>query len=235
MQITQPSIDRVCNEEEIYEGLLLDGARVLELGCGNAGKTRRIAQGGKVASILALEVDEIQHAKNKRIVDLPQVRFELGGAEYIPADNASFDIVFLFRSLHHVPIEEMDQAFSEIHRVLALGGLAYISEPIFAGDYNEVLRLFHNEEQVREAAFSALQRAVNSGRFELVREIFFKTIVHYPNFLQFEQDVIKVTHTDHQLSPELYASVRAKFSEYMSERGAEFHMPIRVDLLRRVS
>lgn len=34
---------------------------MLELGCGKAGKTRKIAASGKVAAIVAMEVDEIQH------------------------------------------------------------------------------------------------------------------------------------------------------------------------------
>jgi ubiquinone/menaquinone biosynthesis C-methylase UbiE len=235
MEISHPHIELVCNEQDIYEALPLDGARVLDLGCGKAEKTRLLAQGGRVASILALEVDAIQHAKNRLILDLPNVRFELGGAEQIPADDASFDIVFLFRSLHHVPVENMNQALAEIHRVLAPGGLAYVSEPIFAGEYNEILRLFHNEERVREAAFSALKRAVDSGRFQLVRQIFFQTIVRFADFLQFEENVLKVTHTSHQLSPELYARVRTKFSEHSTDKGATFHTPIRVDLLQKVS
>jgi len=235
MQIANPCITLVCSEREIFESLPLDRTRVLELGCGNAEKTRTISLGGRVDSILAFEVEEIQHAKNKTVADLPNVRFELGGTEHILAKNSSFDIVFLFKSLHHVPIEKIDQALSEIHRVLAPGGLAYISEPIFAGDYNEILRLFHAEERVREAAFSGIKRVVDSGRFELAGQVFFKTLVRFGNFLQFEETVMKVTHTNHQLSAELHARVRSKFSENMTERGAEFYVPIRVDLLRKAS
>ena len=50
----------------------------------------------------------------------------------------------------------MDAALSEIARVLKPGGQAWISEPVFAGELNEVFRLFHNEEVVRETAFGAI-------------------------------------------------------------------------------
>jgi ubiquinone/menaquinone biosynthesis C-methylase UbiE len=233
MQISIPAIDKVCSEQEIYENLLPQAARVLELGCGNAEKTRAIAGSGKVASILALEVDQIQHAKNKTVTDLPKVRFESGGAEQIPAENSSFDIVFMFKSLHHVPTQSMDQALAEIHRVLAPGGLAYFSEPIFAGDYNEILRLFHDEEKVRAAAFSAIKRAVQSSQMELVKQVFFKVRVRYRDFADFEEKVLKVTHTNHQLSPSLYEEVRSKFVSHMTDKGAEFYAPMRVDLLRK--
>lgn len=114
MKISDPSADMVCDEYVIVQSLLpLTGARVLELGCGKAEKTRAIAQGGQVASITALEVDEIQHAKNLQITDLPNVSFRLGGAQAIPAADASFDIVLMFKSLHHVPMDQMDQALAE--------------------------------------------------------------------------------------------------------------------------
>jgi ubiquinone/menaquinone biosynthesis C-methylase UbiE len=234
MQISDPSIEILCDERNIYESMLpLQGARVLELGCGTAEKTRAIAQTGKVAAITALEVDEIQHAKNMQISDLPNVDFRFGGAEAIPAPDGSFDIVLMFKSLHHVPLDMMDQALAEIRRVLKPGGLAYISEPVYAGEFNEILRMFHDEKGVREAAFAAVRRAVQGGHFELVEQKFFNTPGHFDSFEQFDQRIMKVTHTHHRLSPELYHAVREKFMQHMTAQGADFRNPIRVDLLRK--
>jgi SAM-dependent methyltransferase len=208
-------------------------ARALELGCGTGRQTRLLAAGGRFGSILALEVDRIQHEKNLAIDDLPGVQFALGGAEAIPAPDASVDAVFLFKSLHHVPLDLLNQAFEEMHRVLAPGGLVYISEPVFGGDYNAILRLFHDEEKVRAAAFEATREAVDKGLFELVSETFFRAKVKYRSFADFEQKVIQVTHTEHRLSPELYEKVRAAFEAHLGENGAEFLAPFRVDLLRK--
>lgn len=234
MQISIPNIDLICDEQEVYEQLLpLNQANILELGCGKADKTRAIAKAGKVAAILALEVDAIQHANNLTTTDLPNVCFELGCAEDIPAADASMDIVLMFKSLHHVPMDKMDKALVEIHRVLKPGGFAYISEPIYAGEFNEILRLFHDEKQVREAAFAAVERAVSSNLLSLVTQKFFKTPMHFDDFAQFEEKIIKVTHTNHSLSPELHAMVQAQFASHMTATGADFFMPIRVDLLRK--
>lgn len=234
MKIADPGVTRACDEKEIYESLLpLDGARVLELGCGKAEKTRAMAQGGRVSAILALEVDRIQHARNLQVADLPNVTFAEGGAEAIPAADGAYDIVLMFKSLHHVPLDKMDQAMMEIRRVLKPGGLAYISEPVYAGDFNEILRLFHDEGRVREAAFSAVKRAVEEGLFKLQDEIFFNTPMHFDGFEQFEEQVLGVTHTRHNLSPELYQQVKAKFMAHVTPQGADFRMPIRVDLLRK--
>lgn len=235
MQLSKETVERICDEQEIIDRLPLDGARVLELGCGKAEKTRKLAESGRVASILALEVDTIQHEKNLRVDDLPKVCFALGGAEAIPADSGSFDIVFMFKSLHHVPVALMDRALEEIRRVLAPGGLAYLSEPVFAGDYNEILRLFHDEEQVRAAAFAAIRRCVDAGRMELADELFFDTRLRYRDFADFEEKVLRVTHTEHRLSPELREQVRAKFLARMNGDGAQFLIPMRVDLLRKAA
>lgn len=223
----------VRDERELIEQLPLHGARALELGCGTARLTRLLARTGKFDSIVALEVDRVQHARNLEVDDLPSVRFGLGGAEDIPAGDASFDAVFLFKSLHHVPLHLLGQAFAEIRRVLAPGGLVYISEPVFGGDYNEILRLFHDEQRVREAAFAATRSAVDSGLLALVSQTFFLAPVRYRDFDEFERKVIAVTHTEHRLSPELAAQVRARFESHMTTRGAEFAAPFRVDLLQK--
>lgn len=235
MKLIENNIVRVCQEHEIYEKVLsLDGKHLLELGCGKALISRAIASTGDNRSLVAMEVDQIQHNKNKQITDLDNVRFELAGGEDIPEEDNQFDVVFMFKSLHHVPMDQMDATLNEIHRVLKPGGLAYISEPIFAGEFNEVLRLFHDEEVVRQAAFDALKKSVDDNKFTSKEQIFFNTARHYADFDSFENRIIKVTHTDHQLSEAHLAQVKAKFSEYLTADGVEFLAPSRVDLLQVV-
>lgn len=232
MKIADSSPAPVLNEVKLMlDRLPFDGARVLELGCGRAEKTRLLAETGRPREIIALEVDQIQHAKNLQANDLPTVCFAQGGAEAIPAEDASVDIVLMFKSLHHVPVDLMDQALGEIARVLRPGGLAWISEPVYAGDLNEVFRLFHDEKVVREAAFAATCRAVSAGCLELQEQLFFNTRSFFESFEQFDSRMIRVTHSNHQLSPELYAAVRERFNSFMTPEGATFINPQRVDLL----
>jgi ubiquinone/menaquinone biosynthesis C-methylase UbiE len=234
MKITDPSQSVLCNEMKLLlDELPFAGACVLELGCGRADKTRILAESGRPAQIVALEVDTIQHARNLEIADLPTVRFAHGGAEAIPAADASFDIVLMFKSLHHVPVAAMAAALAEIARVLKPGGQAWISEPVFAGNLNEVFRLFHDEQLVREAAFAAVCQAVEQGSLKLEKQLFFNTRSSFENFAQFDARMIQVTHSDHRLSPELYKQVQAKFESYSGPDGYTFHNPQRVDLLRK--
>lgn len=234
MKIADPDQADLVNEIRLMlDELPFDAATVLELGCGRAEKTRLLAETGRPREIVALEVDNIQHARNLEITDLPTVSFRHGGAEAIQADDNSVDIVLMFKSLHHVPMEQMDQALSEIARVLKPGGMAWISEPVYAGDLNEVFRLFHDEKTVREAAFAAICRAVEDGRLLLEKELFFNTRSFFENFAQFDQRMIQVTHSNHRLSPALYQQVREKFESYLTPEGATFLNPQRVELLRK--
>lgn len=234
MQIEGPAGQPVRNEIDVIRELLpLNGARLLELGCGAAEKTRQIMEQSNVVGIVAAEVDPIQHARNLQVDDLPGVTFKTYGAEAIAEADASFDAVMMFKSLHHVPVERMDEALGEIRRVLKPGGLVYISEPVFAGDFNEILRLFHDESSVRRAAFDAMSRAVAHGVLELAEEVFFRNVIRLESFSQFEQGILQATHTEHKLTPELLARVRAKFESYRGEDGYRFDIPNRVDLLRR--
>lgn len=233
MKISDPGAERVCNElDEIIAALPLAGAHVLELGCGKAEKTRALAP--HVAAIVAMEVDAIQHGRNLQIADLPNVSFRQGAAEAIPEPDGTFDLVMMFKSLHHVPTKSMDLALREIHRVLKPGGLAWISEPVYAGEFNEILRLFHDEREVREAAFAAVRQAVHTGRFALLGQHFFSTPGHFDSFAQFEERIIQVTHTDHRLSPERLAAVREKFESHLTAAGATFRNPLRIDVLRKM-
>jgi len=234
MKIAEQQIDTSCPEPEIYNRLLsLDNKHILELGCGSAEITRNIASSGENRKVTALEVDEIAHDKNLQITDLPNVSFDLAGAQQIPLEDESVDVVFMFKSLHHVPLELMEPSMHEIRRVLKPGGMAYISEPVFAGDFNEILRLFHDEQKVREAAFDTVKKAVDKGLFSLVEETFFNSPMIFKNFTEFEDNTIKATHSEHNLDKELYELVRQRFEQHVGDDGAKFWMPMRVDLLQK--
>lgn len=232
MQISKTPIERSCDEADVYSTVLeVNGKRILELGCGAAALTRAIAETAPDSHIDAMEVDVIQHEKNLRISGLPNVTFHLAGAQAIPAHDNSYDIVFLFKSLHHVPMNLLDQALHEIRRVLKPDGLVYISEPIYAGDFNALMSLFHDEQVVREAAFAAVQRAVTNGSFLLKEQLFFNTPIVFNDFTDFEAKVLQATHTEHRLDDATYARVKAQFARNQRHNSAHFTAPMRVDLL----
>jgi ubiquinone/menaquinone biosynthesis C-methylase UbiE len=226
--------DKARIENEVFEKILeLDNKNILELGCGRADLTRLIADGGPGRTITATEVDETQHQKNLLIKDLPNVSFILAGAQSLPVEDSSVDFVFMFKSLHHVPIELMDAALAEISRVLKPGGRAYISEPVYDGPLNEVLRLFHDEGKVRAAAYAAIKRSPDNSPLLLSEEILFNNLANFANFEDFEAKVINVTHTDHNITVDMLKKVKAQFNLSLKEDGAKFLAPNRVNILHK--
>ena len=206
--------------------------RIIELGCGAADLSRKLLVRCPSCEITALEVDERQHAKNL-LNPMLRLQFVQAGAQATPFSTGDFDLALMLKSLHHVPLDHLGQALSEVHRVLRPNGLLYVSEPVFAGALNEVMRLFHDEEHVRAAALRAIQEAVSSGAWEQVSESLFDIPVHYRDFAEFEQRMIGVTFVNHRLDATTLQRVRERFAPHMTADGANFLRPMRVNLLRK--
>jgi ubiquinone/menaquinone biosynthesis C-methylase UbiE len=226
----------IVDELELMRRLLpLSGAKVIDLGCGMAEMPRRLLRDALVASVTGLEVDKVQHARNLAATPVAGLDFVFAGADDIPFGASSFNIAMMFKSLHHVPLDRLDRALTEIERVLAPGGVLYVSEPVFAGEFNEIVRLFNDEEIVRKAAYAALERAISAGLMEAVAEKRFDTPLAFRDFDDFFQRVVKATHSDRTLVGERLAEVRRRFERHATPLGVRFVRPMRVNLLRKRS
>lgn len=224
----------VHDELDLLEELVaLDGQRIIELGCGAAALARALLGRHPGCSVTALEVDVRQHEKN---LAKPQDRltFVAAGAQAVPRADASFDLALMLKSLHHVPMPEMSRALDEVARVLRCGGLLYVSEPVFDGPFNDVVRLFHDEGVVRAAAQAALDRVLEAGKlWEPAADIRFMMPVSFRSFEDFEARLMRPTFADHQIDDAKLAQVRAAFAPHLGSEGAHFIRPMHVRLLRR--
>ncbi len=224
----------ISDEVDLLQSLvdLEQHRRIVELGCGAAELSRKLLARFATCEVTGLEVDERQHAKNL-LNSAERLHFIQAGAQAIPFAGEGFDLALMLKSLHHVPLDQMHQALSEIHRVLRPHGLLYVSEPVFSGALNEVMRLFHDEERVRAAAMRTVHEAVASGAWEQLTERFFDMPVHFQDFADFERRMVGVTYLNHRLDAPSLAAVRSRFEPHMTETGASFVRPMRVNLLRK--
>jgi SAM-dependent methyltransferase len=211
----------------------LAGQRIIELGCGNARLARSLVLRHAGSQVVGLEVDAVQHTKN---VSSPQERllFVAGSAEAVPFPDAVFDGAMMLKSLHHVPLDGMDAALAEVARVVKPGGWFYVSEPIFGGALNQIVRLYNDENTVRRAAQDALDRALAAGtQWEAVGERRFAQPAHFKDRAEFEQRMLYPSFADHHITLALVARVRAAFDPHCGPDGAHFVRPMHVRLLRR--
>lgn len=225
-----PVID---DELQLLSELVPLGSRhIVELGCGAAQLARRLLQQHPDSRVTGVEVDLRQLALN---VAAPQagLHFIAGVAQAIPLPDARFDLALMLKSLHHVPIECMSQALAEVGRVLRPGGFFYVSEPVYAGPLNDVIRLFNDEGTVRAAAQAAVDEALRSPRWEQLAERRFAVPVAFRDFADFEQRMMRPTYADHHLDEPTVNAVRAAFEPHLRADGARFIRPMHVRLLRR--
>ena len=225
-----PLID---DELEVLAALVpMSDQDIVELGCGAARLARDLLMRWPDSRVTGLEVDERQHAKNLASPQ-PGLRFVAGGAQAIPFPDASFDLALMLKSLHHVPLPLLGQALREAARVLRPGGHLYVSEPVYAGPLNELVRLFNDEGVVRAAAQSALDEALRGGTWQQVAERRFATPVVFKDFADFEQRMMRPTFADHRIDDAKLAQVRAAFLPHCGADGAHFMRPMHLRLLRR--
>ena len=225
----------VTNELDVLEVLVpLKGARIIEAGCGAARLARDLTLRHETAEVIGIDVDDRQLAKNL-LEPADRLRFERAGAEAIPFGDASFDGAMMLKSLHHVPMAQMDLALSEIARVLRPGGWLYVSEPVYAGPLNELIRLFNDEGEVRAAAQVALDRAIASGWWLASAEQRFQMPVRFASFEEFEQRMMRPTFADHEIDDAMIDRVRQRYAPHQGEDGAHFTRPMHVRLLRKAN
>lgn len=100
---------------------------VLELGCGEGQGTKNILRLFKPSSIHAIDLDPKMIARAKRRVGDQRVKFAVGDAADLSfAKDESFDAVFDFGIIHHIP--NWQACLNEVKRVLKPGGLFLLED-----------------------------------------------------------------------------------------------------------
>ncbi|MCE5280860.1 MAG: class I SAM-dependent methyltransferase [Deltaproteobacteria bacterium] len=115
------------------------GSRILEVGCGRGAGARLIREAFRPSELHAMDLDIAMIGRAGRYLDAGARRgitFFVGDCSRLPCRDRSFDALFGFGVLHHIP--DWQGALAEIVRVLRPGG-TYAFEELYPALYGNVL------------------------------------------------------------------------------------------------
>ena len=110
-------------------GGLAEGMRVLEIGCGRGVGTELIFERFGAREVYAFDIDPdmIKKARKRLSAYSPdRLKLTVGDVTAIEAENETFDVIFDFWIIHHIP--NWQDAVAEISRVLKPGGRFFFQE-----------------------------------------------------------------------------------------------------------
>ena len=102
------------------------GLKVLEIGCGNGHGTRLIKKYFSPSEIQAIDLDPKMINIAKKSNNDSKTTFSVGDATKLPYKDKSFDAIFDFGIIHHIP--NWKNCLSELKRVLKPGGQLLIED-----------------------------------------------------------------------------------------------------------
>ena len=227
-------IPRIGRESLVLERLPLDGARVIDIGCGEGWLTHLVAP----KSVTTVGIDpsaialERAHAANGDC----NGSFIQASADDLPLDSASVDLAIFYNSLHHVPEAIQDKALAETARVLSPGGLLCIVEPEARGSCYELFRPIDDESAVYTTSYNLLLAMASGVEFRQVHEERFLDGYIYRDFKQFLDNMLVVDAQRAEVITELEEELRELFERLGEsvEGGRRYDMVHRLNLLRRL-
>ncbi|SIQ04535.1 MULTISPECIES: class I SAM-dependent methyltransferase [unclassified Bosea (in: a-proteobacteria)] len=118
----------------------ISGLRGLDIGCGEGGNTRKLAESGAKMTAVDIAPTFIRHACEAEVEKPLGIIYRQGDGAALPFPDESFDFATAFMSLMDMP--HQDRALAEAARVLKPGGFLQFSilHPCFAPPYRKVLR-----------------------------------------------------------------------------------------------
>ncbi len=146
----------------------MHGGRALEIGCGRGMGIELILELFGADSVDAFDLDQrmVAQARTRVAAQDHRVRLWVGDANAISVPDATYDAVFDFGIIHHIP--EWRQALAEVHRVLKPGGQFYAEEVLAPFIRNPIIRRLLKHPQTDRFDSAEFARALGASGLEPV-------------------------------------------------------------------
>ena len=212
--------------EPLLERINLKSRQVIDVGCGNADKARRLVKAG--ATVIGIEPD----LESWQVGEIEKDGFKLirGGAQDLAVDDSSADVVIFMYSLHHVPEALMQQALNEVKRVIKDTGVVYIAEPIATGNFQEVIESFLDETLIRAQAKQALETHLKP-EFSHCDEFEYNVPMEFDDFSQFADEMVSHALNRYTRSDVETPLVKQRFEQCRDNGRYHLDHPVKVWVL----
>jgi ubiquinone/menaquinone biosynthesis C-methylase UbiE len=177
-----------CRETSFMEKLssLCAHQDVLEIGCGDGNRLRAISQ--TLRHWVGIDPDIGCILKSDRRTFSSNSQILAGTAESLPFAALSFGAAIFTLSFHHVPVRKMQQAISEVVRVIKNDGHIIFLEPTPAGTFFEAeIRFGCCDGDEREKMAAAFQIIKTSQQLHEVCEFTDLVYLEYESFQDFSE------------------------------------------------
>ena len=156
VRASEPAMQAIC-ARYMAQIVLPQGARVLEVGCGNGAATKLIMQHVGPAQLVGIDpsfvfIDMAREA----FAGEPRVSFALGDAVATGQADASFDLVIAHTVYSH--LADPEGALAEAHRVLRPGGQLVI----FDGDFATITVALFDGDPLQSAVAAVLRHMMHA-------------------------------------------------------------------------
>jgi ubiquinone/menaquinone biosynthesis C-methylase UbiE len=220
-------------EKTRIEGLLavlgpVAGKRIIDIGCGEG----QIARGLATAGAVVEGYDPFIPGTGEIVEGAGRYRLSQARADAIPEPDGEADAVLFVFSLHHVPQPVMAGALAEARRLLKLGGVLCVAEPLAEGPGQYVMELYHDETAVRADATAALADHARPA-FASERVFHFAEPRGFADFEAYQAQMIaNMRYNDYSEADVRNPEVRRRFEEMAATHGTRFDQRVRVNLFR---
>jgi ubiquinone/menaquinone biosynthesis C-methylase UbiE len=146
----------------------MEGGAALEIGCGRGVGAELILEIFGADRVDAFDLDPrmIFLASQRLKARGPRARLWVGDATSIPAPDATYNAVFDFGIIHHIPCWR--SALAEVRRVLKPGGRFYVEEVLRRFIQHPIARRLLAHPQVDRFDREGFSNALTEAGFDLV-------------------------------------------------------------------
>lgn len=147
---------------------------VLEIGCGSGGGTELILKYFSPQKIIATDLDPRLVSLARKNVQNKQVAFEKADATKLTYKDESFNAVFDYGVIHHIPSPEWKKCLNETYRVLKPGGKLFVwdvSIESFHTVYGRIIKLFTPHPYSKMYRKREFVEYINSIGFKIIKKV----------------------------------------------------------------